>query len=47
MLDLLHYVQSGGRILYAALEEKSEINGENVSHDSFVRLNRSHSNFSK
>lgn len=36
MFDLLHYVQSGGRGLYVSLEEKSKINGENVSHDSFL-----------
>lgn len=41
MFDLQHYVQSGGRLLYVSREEKSKINGENVSHDSFLRLNRS------
>lgn len=41
MFDLQHYFQSGGRVLYVSLEEKGKINGENVSHDSFLRLNRS------
>lgn len=40
MFDLQHYVQSGDKLLCVSSKEKSKINGENVSHDSFLRLNR-------
>ncbi len=47
MFDLQHYFQSGGRVLYVSPEEKSKINGENVSHDSLFKAQSKSSNFSK